>query len=103
LAKTLRDCTKLKEAVGEAELKEEAAQVQLDELLEERNVKLEIRGEGTRGKPLGAALNNHCRTLLATSSSARFVREHITLNGIFFLDEDNARSFQEQMPEVRWF
>ncbi len=25
------------------------------------------------------------------------------MNGVFFLDNDNAQNFQEQMPEVRWF
>ena len=102
LAKALRDCTELKAAVVEAALEAEEAQVQLDELLDDKNAKLEIR-EGTRGKPLGAAFVNHCRTLLATGGSARSVREQIALNGIFFLEEDNARSFQEQLPEVRWF
>ncbi len=102
LVKALRGCTELKEAVAEAALEAEEAQVQLDELLDEKNAKLEIR-EGTRGKPLGAAFVNHCRTLLATGGSARSVREQIALNSIFFLEEDNARSFQEQLPEVRWF
>lgn len=102
LAKALRDCTELKKAVVEADLKAEESQMQLDELLDDKNAKLEIR-EGTRGKPLDAAFVNHCRTLLATGGSARSIREQIALNGIFFLEEDNARSFQEKLPEVRWF
>jgi hypothetical protein len=102
LAKALRDCTELKGAVVEAELKAEEARVQLDELLDDTKAKLEIR-EGTRGKPLGAAFVEHCRTLLATGGSASSVRDQIVLNAIFFLEECNAQSSQEQMPEVLWF
>jgi len=102
LDEAVRGIIKLKEAAGESALKAEAAQVQLEELVKERSALVNIR-EGTRGKPLGSAFVNHCRTLLATGGSARSVREQIALNGRFFLDEENARSFQEEMPEVRWF
>ncbi len=45
----------------------------------------------------------HCRTLLATGSSARSVREQLFLNGAFFLRHDKYLEFRELTPALRWF
>ncbi len=57
----------------------------------------------TRGKPLKDAFVRHCRTLLATGSSARSVWEQLFVNAAFFLEDTRNALFIETMPELRWF
>jgi hypothetical protein len=45
------------------------------------------------------AFVRHCRTLFATGSSARSVREM----AIVFLGGEGNGEFMESMPELRWF
>ncbi len=43
----------------------------------------------------------HVRTLLATGSSARSVREQLYLNGGFVLSDKGYEQFKDSMPELR--
>jgi hypothetical protein len=45
----------------------------------------------------------HVRTLLATGSSARSVREQLYLNAGFFLSLKGNEEFKDSIPELRWF
>ncbi len=45
----------------------------------------------------------HVRTLLATGSSARSVREQLYLKAGFFLSPKGNEEFKDSMPELRWF
>jgi hypothetical protein len=56
-----------------------------------------------RGKPLKGTFVRHCRTLFATGSSARSVREQLFVNATFFLSVEGYGEFMESMPELRWF
>jgi hypothetical protein len=57
-----------------------------------------------RGHPLKDAFVRHCRTLMATGSSARSVREQLFVNAGFFLGNEAISGFiSESMPQLRWF
>ncbi len=43
------------------------------------------------------------RTLLATGSFARSVREQLFVNAAFFLSGSKYECFKAAMPELRWF
>ncbi len=50
----------------------------------EEEIVCQIRHAGQRGNPVTDKFIRHCRTLLATGSSARSVREQLFLNAGFF-------------------
>jgi hypothetical protein len=56
----------------------------------------QIRFAGQRGKPVTDKFIRHCRTLLATGSSARSVREQLFLNAVFFWGRPNTLSLKPQ-------
>ena len=68
---------------AEYETMSEALQT-VEEKEEEEDV-CQIRFAGQRGKPVTDKFIRHCRTLLATGSSARLVREQLFLNAGFVL------------------
>ena len=74
--------------------------------LEEKEVEEDvshIRHTKQKGKPMADKFVRHCRTLLATGSSARSVREQLYLNAGFFLTADKYAVFEAAMPSLRWF
>lgn len=73
--------------------------------LEEKEVEEDvchIRHTKQKGKPIADKFVRHCRTLLATGSSARSVREQLYLNAGFFLTADKYAVFEAAMPSLRW-
>jgi hypothetical protein len=87
---------------AEYETMSEALQT-LEEKEEEEDV-CHIRHTRQKGKPMTDKFVRHCRTLLATGSSARSVREQLYLkNAGLFLTADKYAVFEAAMPSLRWF
>ena len=86
---------------AEYETMSEALQT-LEDKEEEEDV-CPIRHTRQKGKPMTDKFVRHCRTLLATGSSARSVLEQLYLNAGFFLTAEKSAVFAAAMPSLRWF
>ena len=74
----------------------------LEDMMEKDEELCHIRDNDSRGKPLKEHFVRHCRTLMATGSSARSVREQLFLNAAFFLSEQGYATFSAGMPSLRY-